>query len=244
MRAFTLALCGLTALCRALPVGDEAAQLEERQFAIGPPTVTLCVGSCKPSSPIWFPQPTATSGFHIGRREVPEAKREDTAPPAEKRGQVEDIVSTCVALASSLSPSEANSAFKLIIEECFLLFKQHDVDFALLGGWTSIGISNKAKRQGEIIIGACTEGDIAALTTQFKAIVAQYGRDNIPYDIAVLLEAIKAALFYCALASPTTGPLEPDDVIIGTPLNPDPYVPGGPLEPDEPIEGGGIVPSD
>jgi hypothetical protein len=249
MRPLILALCGLAALCHALPVAEEAAPVDKRQFSIGPPTVTICAGSCKPSSPIiWLPQPTVTSGFHVGRREEDKPKRDtipkrDTTTPVVKRDQVDDIVTSCTALSSSLSPSSANSAYQLVIESCVLLFQKHDADLSLLGSWTSAGVSSKAKRQ-EIIIGACTADDIKALEAQYTAIVAQYGREDLPYDIAVLLESIKAALFYCALASPTTGPLVPDDIIIGDPVVPDQTIPGGDLNPDDPVDGGSVTPSD
>lgn len=232
-----LALAGLAALCSAVPTPDEAKNLKDRQFSIGNPSVTLCIGSCRPSSPIiGFPaQPTG--GIHIGRDE------QATKTQERREEEVDGIVKSCSALASALSPDEANSAYQLLIDECFILLEKHDVDFKILGAWSEVRVSTKAKRQtGVIIIGACTEEDVQALVTQFQTMVAQYGREHVPYDVAVLMQAIKAALFYCALASPTTAPAIPPEVIIGTPIIPDPAVPGSPITPDPTVPGGPMNP--
>jgi hypothetical protein len=235
MRIVTIAL-GLTAVAHGLPAAPQDAppQLEERQFTLGDPSVTFCIGGCHPPSQTWqLPKPT----FIIGKRDEEE---------------MDVIESSCGSLASRMRPQDATSATRLVMDQCLLLFRKHSYNIARLGAWTE---ALHARRDEQIIIGSCTEEDVAALTTAYKNILAQYGRDNVPYDVAVLLESIKAALFYCALAAPVTGPIIPDDVIIGDPVTPDPTVPGGPIEPDpassggpiipdKPIEGGPIVPDE
>ncbi|KAH7310503.1 hypothetical protein B0I35DRAFT_75090 [Stachybotrys elegans] len=223
MRIINISL-GLVAVAHGLPAAPQDAppQLEERQFTLGDPSVTLCVGNCRPSHTWQVPKPT----FIIGKR---------------GDDDVDVVESSCGSLASRLKPQDATSATRLVMDQCLLLFRKHGYNVARLGAWTE---ALHAKRDEQIIISSCTEGDVAALTKAYKDLLAQYGRDNVPYDVAVLLESIKAALFYCALAAPITGPIIPDDVVIGDPVTPDPTIPGGPIVPDPSFPGGPIIPDE
>ncbi|KFA73984.1 hypothetical protein S40288_07109 [Stachybotrys chartarum IBT 40288] len=236
MRPLTAAaLVGLTAICHALPAPQDGHPhiIEERQFTLGDPTVTFCIGGCRPSSPLTWTGPRPTGGFIIGR--------DAEQPAVEKRDETADVVASCHGLARDLAPSDATTATRLVMEQCFLVLRKHALDTALLGAWADPQPA-RSKRQGQIMVGACTEADIVALSTAFRTLVAVYGRENVPYDVAVVLESIKAALFYCALASSVTGPAVPDDVIIGGPITPDPNIPGGPMVPDPTIPGGPLIP--